>query len=272
MKQRTLLPSLLFIVPVFFALTAQPTSDTANNRLAAILRLPALTPQDWQALFSVADSGNRVAQYWLGKIYSDGRLLPKDPEKSAMWYQKSADQGCVRAQYAVCLAHANGENLENERCMWRAAENGVPEAQFWLGVAFDQRLWFGVTDEQEALKWFKQAAEGGDPDAQNELAFRYMFGDGVEQNHTLAADWYRKAAEHVPNLGGAGQGRYNLGLLYMDGDGVPRDLVQAYMWFSLAGIDQEIAQAAEKMTPAQIDQAQRLTAAWKTQHPVPAIY
>jgi hypothetical protein len=58
----------------------------------------------------------------------------------------------------------------------------------------------------------------------------------------------------------------------LQGDGVPKDYVQAYMWFSLAGIDQEIVQAAEKMTPAQIEQAQRLTTAWKSQHPVPAIY
>ena len=275
MKQRTLVPSLLFILLFSSALTARPTSNsdsTSNDRLAAILRLPILLFQDWQALFSEADSGNAQAQYWLGRIYNAGILLPKDPEKSAMWNQKSADQGYARAQYAVCSAQAKGENLENERCVWRAAENGVPEAQFWLGVAFDQHLWFGVTDEQEALKWFKQAAQGGDPDAQNELASRYMLGEGVEENHALAAEWYRKAAEHVPALGGAGQGRNNLGSLYLQGDGVPKDYVQAYMWFSLVGIDQEIAQAAEKMTPAQIDQAQRLTAAWKTQHPVPAIY
>jgi TPR repeat protein len=103
--------------------------------------------------------------------------------------------------------------------------------QFWFGVAFEQHLWFGVTDKQEVLTWFNRAGEGGNPDAQAELGDHHQAGDGVEQNYALAAEWYRKAAEHVPNLGGAGQGRNNLGLHYMDGLGVPKDYVQAYMWF-----------------------------------------
>jgi hypothetical protein len=71
-------------------------------------------------------------------------------------------------------------------------------------------------------------------------------GDGVEQDYALAAHWYRRAAEHVPNLGGAGQGRNSLGNLYMEGLGVPNDPVQAYMWFSLAGVDKNIASAEGK--------------------------
>jgi uncharacterized protein len=54
----------------------------------------------------------------------------------------------------------------------------------------------------------------------------------VRQSYSVAAEWYRQAAENVPDLGGAGQGRKNLGLLYMPGLGVPKDYVQAYMWFS----------------------------------------
>jgi hypothetical protein len=168
--------------------------------------------------------------------------------------------------------HANREELESERCMWRAAEKGVPEAQFWIGVAYDQQLWFGIADKQEAFKWFEQSAEHGYVDAEAELGRCYEFGEGVEQNYAQAAYWFHKAAEHVPNLGGAGQGRNNLGLLYLDGDGVPKDYVQAYMWFSLAGVDQNLAYAADKMTPAQILQAQQMTAEWKRQHPDPAIY
>jgi TPR repeat protein len=34
----------------------------------------------------------------------------------------------------------------------------------------------------------------------------YKDREGVKQNYVLAAEWYRKAAEHVPNFGGAGQG------------------------------------------------------------------
>src|SRR6266852_2536207 len=246
MKHRTLVPSLIFVLFIASFFPAQTAPLSTNARLAEILRLPALQPNDWQALFSIAESGDPEAQYWLGRIYEAGRLLPLDKEKSDYWYQKSAEQGYTPAEYWVCGKRANQDSLDYERCMWRAAEKGVPEAQFWLGVAFEQNLWFGVTDKQEALKWYRRAAEGDQPDAENELGVRYQDGDSVEQSYVEAAYWFRKAAEHVPNLGGAGQGRNNLGLLYADGNGVPKDYVNAYMWFSLAGNDMNIRYVQDK--------------------------
>ena len=272
MKHRALVPWLLFVLFVAAFLPAQAAPLSTKTRLAEILRLPALQPGDWQALFSMAESGDREAQYWLGRIYDAGRLLPLDKQKSASWYQKSAEQGYAPAEYSVCQLQANQEPIASERCMWRAAEKGVPEAQFWLGVAFEQNLWFGVTDKQEAIKWYRRAAKGDLPDAENELGVRYQDGDGVEQNYVQAAHWFRKAAEHVPNLGGAGQGRNNLGNLYAEGNGAPKDYVQAYMWFSLAGTDRSIAWIQREMTPEQISKAQQLAANWRVQHPDPAIY
>ncbi len=163
MKHRSLVLSLIFVLFVALFLPAQTAPLPTNTRLAEILRLSALQTGDWQALFSMAESGDPEAQYWLGRIYEAGRLLTLDKEKSAYWYQKSADQGYAPAEYSVCGKRAKQDSLENERCLWRAAEKGVAEAQFWLGVAFDQHLWFGVTDEQEALKWFRRAAEQGNP-------------------------------------------------------------------------------------------------------------
>ena len=72
MNRRTLFPSLLFTLLVSSILTAQQTPDSTDNRLATILHLSVLSSQDWQALFSEAESGNAEAQYWLGRIYSQG--------------------------------------------------------------------------------------------------------------------------------------------------------------------------------------------------------
>jgi uncharacterized protein len=98
----------------------------------------------------------------------------------------------------------------------------------------------------------------------------YEDGDGVSQNYAIAAKWYRRAAEHVPNLGGAGQGRNNLGLLYLDGRGVPKDYVQAYLWFSLAGESNAyLPFAKDHMTPEQVLKADRLVVEWKSRHFIP---
>jgi TPR repeat protein len=183
MNRRILVPSLLFILLASSILTAQRAPDSANGGLATILHLPVLTSPDWQVLFSEAESGNPEAQYWLGRIYDAGRLLPKDAEKSLHWYKKSAEQNYAPAEYSLCLIHANREELESERCMWRAAANGVSEAQFWIGVAYDQQLWFGIADKQEAFKWFKRAAELGYVDAEAELGRCYDDGDGVERDY-----------------------------------------------------------------------------------------
>src|SRR5215467_6097985 len=137
----------------------------------------------------------------------------------------------------------------------------------WLGTGYEQG-WFGKADSQEALKWTRRAAKRGDPDAQNGLGQMYENGEGVPQNYAQAAKWYRKAAEHVPNLGGAGQGRNNLGLLYLSGHGVPKDVVRAYMWFLLADTDMNLSDAKTQMTAAQIREAERMAADWIASHPV----
>jgi uncharacterized protein len=74
------------------------------------------------------------------------------------------------------------------------------------------------------------------------------------------------AAEHVPDLGGAGQGRNNLGLLYLNGNGVPKDYVQAYMWFKLTPDETNLCDAEAQMTAAQIAEAERMAAEWKGSH------
>ena len=97
----------------------------------------------------------------------------------------------------------------------------------------------------------------------------YDNGQGVPQDYDEAAKWYRKAAEQ-----GYATAQFNLGSAYGKGWGVPHDLVQAHMWLNLAASryrpGTERAKAvknrdivAEKMTPAQIAEAQRLAREWK---------
>ncbi len=63
--------------------------------------------------------------------------------------------------------------------------------------------------------------------------------------------------------------QYNLGVMYREGRGVPQDYVQAHMWVTLAAAqgDKDARKGrgivAEKMTPAQIAEAQRLAREWK---------
>ena len=153
--------------------------------------------------------------------------------------------------------------IDLDRLLARARK-GEASAQFWAGAAIDQG-WCGKPDFEKAL--LPQLPSRAMPTPKNSLGQMYEEGRGVKQDYSLAAAWYRKAAEHVPDLGGAGQGRNNLGLLYMQGLGVPRDFVRAYMWILLAGTEGNLRQAKTKMTSSQVFQAEQMAKNWIKSHP-----
>jgi hypothetical protein len=51
-----------------------------------------------------------------------------------------------------------------------------------------------VQDYQEAMTWYKKAAENGDADAQYILGVIYELGEGIPQNYIEACKWYILAA------------------------------------------------------------------------------
>lgn len=82
------------------------------------------------------------------------------------------------------------------------------------------------------------AAESGDAAAQNELGYRYEFGEGVEEDYHTAAEWYEKSASQ-----GYPRGQFNYGRMYYYGhnqcDAVePDDFEQLYkravFWYEKA--------------------------------------
>ena len=48
-------------------------------------------------------------------------------------------------------------------------------------------------DFEEAVKWFRKAAEQGDADAQHNLGKVYHTGEGVLKDHVAAYSWYNIA-------------------------------------------------------------------------------
>lgn len=68
-----------------------------------------------------------------------------------------------------------------------------------------------------------------DSELQFRMGVRYAQGDGVPQDFSEAAKWYRRAAEagHV-------QAKKSLAFLYASGKGVPRDFDEAEQWFRSA--------------------------------------
>ncbi len=88
----------------------------------------------------------------------------------------------------------------------------------------------GPADPTEAVRWFRKAADQGDPDGQYRLGSAYASGVGVREDKSEAAKWYLKAAEQGLTIA-----QYMLGHAYETGEGVPKDEIEAYAYFNLAG-------------------------------------
>ena len=118
----------------------------------------------------------------------------------------------------------------NEAVKWyrKAAEQGHARAQNNLSWMYAHGE--GVPqDYAEAVKWSRKAADQGHPGAQNRLGVMYDNGQGVPQDDTEAVKWYRLAAEQ-----GNADAQHNLGMMYEAGEGVTKDLASAYLWFDLS--------------------------------------
>ncbi|SVD87203.1 uncharacterized protein METZ01_LOCUS440057, partial [marine metagenome] len=87
-------------------------------------------------------------------------------------------------------------------------------------------------DDEEAVKWYRKAAEQGNNIAQSELAIAYKNGQGVIQDYVKAHKWWNIAAA----LGNKDAIR-NRGVV------------------------------AKKMTVKQLAKAQELAAEWMEKHP-----
>ena len=184
-----------------------------------------------------AEEGDVSTQLELGRRYEFGVGVSEDYKEAARWYRAAAEQGHASAQYNLGVMHSRG--------------TGFPQ------------------DYKEAFRWYQRAANRGDAPAQYNLGVMYVEGTGFPQDYKEAIRWYRAAAEQ-----GHGNAQNNLGFMYDKGQGVAQDYIQAHLWLNLAastggdGEDREQAaknrdSIAEKMTSAQIAEAQRLAREWK---------
>lgn len=132
------------------------------------------------------------------------------------------------------------EAFRQREALIAAANADDALAQTRLGDRYRTGDEFTERDYVEALRWYRVAAEQGDPNAQDNLGSMYLNGIGVPKDYAEAAKWYRKAAEQ-----GLAVAQFNLALRYLHGNGVEQDDGEAALWLLRAtarGYTEAIAQ------------------------------
>ncbi len=195
-------------------------------------------------------NGDLQAMFELGNCYAKGRGVPQDLARSASWYHKAASQGHSGAQAAFALCYLNGTGVSKD----------YAQAIFWLKSASDQfneialmnlgLCYFngvGVDkNEVEAYAYYCLAGISGevsrakiasmektlskDDLSSGKLRFEQLRREIQDRADVQAVARYRKEAERGDSLS-----QYYLAGCYALGKGVPKDLIEAYAYYNLAG-------------------------------------
>ena len=143
----------------------------------------------------LAESGDRYAQYLMGKLWRDGPLLIPDSVEARYWFERAAEQGHLTAQYSLAKLYLS-DDVE-------------------------------VRDIRLGLNWLYTAAVNGSSCAMYRLAKECLKGELIEKDTEHATEWFTKSAER-----GNPYAQYMLGKLYLTGKEVPYDEEQAVHWLT----------------------------------------
>lgn len=184
-----------------------------------------------------AEDGDAAAQALLAEIYARGLGVARDVETAAIWYEKAAEQGVPEAQFQYSLLLLNrsskgsAEYEAASELMKTAADSGNAQAQFnYAQLVLAQSP--GSAGQSGAFEYFKAAAENDVADAQYALSQYYLAGTGdVTVDIDEARRWLEKAA--LQNFDTA---QFELGNMMLSGVGGPRDLEAGFGFIKGAAV------------------------------------
>lgn len=178
-------------------------------------------------------------------------------------YESEASKGDLEAQYKLAERFLGADGIEvdeNQAVKWFkiAAENGHSDAQRRLGNAYSLGVGGVPLDVNLAKYWWEKSANAGNIKSQLLLGEHYDKGEILKKDYPKAAYWYLKAA-----IAGDHHAQSIIGSFYSVGRAVPKDPVLAAAWFNLAAKDGDSDYTAERENHAKNLSAEDLMKARK---------
>ena len=183
---------------VVFLITSAPSLAQDHIKTEAH-NPPHQNTQIHQKLLSLAENGDRDAQFNLGRIYLQGKGIRQDYQTARRWFMRAAEKEDAGAQYNLGNIYENGLGIQpdcKQALYWykKAAAKSYAPAQYALGTLYSKGC--GVAQNPyRATEWFLKAAENGIPEAQFQMGYRYSTGLGIQYNRDKAYEWLIKAAK-----------------------------------------------------------------------------
>ncbi len=152
-----------------------------------------------------ADRGISNASYNLGVLYHQGLGVERDLDRALYWYREAAKLGHPEAQYNLGIAYIEGIGTTYDANIAAAffessANQGVVEAAYNLGLIHENSLIGKSSKQEDALMWYKIAADGGSTDAKAAL-------QQLANNLQIGMEDVNKMAERMQSIYSANHGR-----------------------------------------------------------------
>jgi uncharacterized protein len=171
-----------------------------------------------------------------GPAFSIDDTLAKLPYVKKLQLAKAGDNDAKLA-VGEALEDGTGTSVNLARAaQWyrQAALGGNLEAQFRLARLIAKGANGVPVDKTSAIKLLQSAAAHGQAESQNLLGSMLQNGDGIGKDEKAAVGWYQKAADQ-----GLAVAQNNLGVMYLKGSGTDRDLAKAFALFEKAAAQGE---------------------------------
>lgn len=213
----------------------EPTTDDPGDLDSSVKQTPqpivdgaVETPEGSDEGSSDESSDDRLAV--ARQLFRDAQLLATiDPLLADRQMRAAADLGHVPAMLRLSeLLEADGQFEEAVRWFRKAAENGSPRAAAHLGRLYRDGKGVGK-DNVQSVRWLRQAVAADDPVGQLHLAYAYAFGWGVTKDMRTAREWFLKSARQ-----GNSEAQFKYGLMAYNGWTVKQNYKTAYGWMKLS--------------------------------------
>jgi TPR repeat protein len=190
---------------VEWLLKAAATGDALSMYRYGCLRLESdLIPGDTEEgtlwLERSAQKGFPEAMTELGSRLIYGVGMNPNPTLGLKWLREAVAKDHPRAigELGRCIFFGNGTPKDEEQGLLlaiKASEAGDLVAKTFAALVVLEREDFTITSREDAMRWLREAAEGGDAKAALNLGFRLLLGNGLPENPEEALAWIRRAAE-----------------------------------------------------------------------------
>lgn len=184
-------------------------------------------------LMAAAKKGHDYAMYTLGKLFLEGKEVPKNLGYALRWLEESAEKENSHAEYLLGKTLLLGEDAEQNisravSLLEKSIAGGNASAAYVLGKALLEGTAL-LRDIPKAVELLTFSADKGFSAAQYLLGKIYASGELFPKDIPGAIEYLTKAATQDHEYA-----QYLLGKLYLAGEGISMDVRAALLWFQKA--------------------------------------